>query len=99
MREEGEKQDSLRVPEYAGERDMERFWREIEPRDEPLKRRWFLPAVVVLMIASVPWYLPTGSVGRIYGGLPVWIWTALACSFLIAALTCFVALRAWRDDD
>ena len=40
---------------------MELFWREVKPQKEPVQLRWFLPTVVVLVVASVPWYLPTGS--------------------------------------
>jgi hypothetical protein len=95
----GEDQSTPSDLEYAGERDMSRFWREIRPRHEPLDKRWFLPSVLVLMVISVPWYLPPGFVGRLYGGLPVWIWIALVCSVVLAAITSFVALRSWRDDD
>ena len=78
---------------------MELFWREVKPQKEPVQLRWFLPAVVVLVVASVPWYLPTGFVGRIYAGLPIWIWMTLGCSLLIAVVTSFVALRSWHDDE
>ena len=98
MTDRGEDQSTPADLEYAGERDMSRFWREIKPRREPLDSRWFLPSVLLLMVISVPWYLPSGFVGRLYGGLPVWIWIALACSVLLAAITSFVALRSWRDD-
>ena len=91
-------QQVTRPPEYSGERDMERFWEAVKPRKEPLQKRWFLPLVVLLVLASVPWYLPTGFVGEFYGGLPVWIWITLGCSVLIAGVTCYVALRSWSDD-
>ena len=84
--------------EYAGERDMERFWSEITPQREPMNKRWFLPVVIVLVLASVPWYLPAGFVGRLIGGLPIWIWTTMVCSFLIAGVTCYMALQEWGDD-
>ena len=99
LTEQGEDQSAPSDLEYSGERDMARFWREIRPRHEPLDKRWFLPIVLVLMVISVPWYLPPGFVGRLYGGLPVWIWIALVCSVVLAAITSFVALRSWRDDD
>lgn len=85
--------------EYADDRDMERFWRSIRPRDEPVRRRWFLPAVIVLLLVSVPWYLPEGFEGGRPGGLPVWVWVALICSVAISCLTCWVALTAWDDDE
>jgi len=87
------------VPEYGGERDEERFWREVQPRDEPLNRRWFLPAVVLLMVLSMPWYLRAGDIGPIVGGLPAWVWIPRVCSAAISAVTCYAALRAWDDDE
>jgi len=85
--------------EYSGERDMDRFWREVAPRKEPLQKRWYLPSIILLAIVSVPWYLPPGFVGRLYGGLPIWVWTTLFCSLCIAGVTSYVALRAWHDDE
>jgi len=87
-----------RVAEYAGERDMERFWQEIKPQREPMQRRFFLPLILLLIAVSVPWYLPTGMMGRLVGGLPIWMWTALASSLGISAVTAFVCLFSWEDD-
>ena len=99
MTREQENESPVEWVEYSGERDMDCFWREIRPRREPLQLRWFLPTVLLLVIASVPWYLPAGTVGRIVLGLPVWIWTALLCALGVGAVTSYVALCAWRDDD
>lgn len=84
--------------EYTDDRDLEQFWSEVTPRREPMNRRWFLPAVAAISALSIPWYLPAGSIGRMVGGLPVWIWTALAATASIAALTAWMALREWDDD-
>lgn len=85
--------------EYNNERDMDRFWAEIKPRREPMQQRWFIPVLLVLAVASVPWYLPGGVTGRIIGGLPIWVWTAVACSAGISILTAVLALRFWSDDE
>ena len=85
--------------EYADERNLERFWREAPPRREPLRQRWFVPAVLVLVALSVPWYLPQRLVSSMVGGLPIWTWITVACSAGIAAITAWVALRHWDDDD
>ena len=87
------------LPEYGNERHEERFWEEVRPRLEPVRRRWFLPVVVLLLVLNVPWYWPDGLGGRMIGGLPVWAWAALLTSVLLSLVTAFVALRAWRDDD
>ena len=90
---------AAKLKEYSGERDMERFWEEIKPRREPMQVRWFLPSVILLMVISVPWYLPAGFMGGLSGGLPSWIWVSIACATLIAGVTSYVALRSWQDDD
>ena len=85
--------------EYHNQRDMEEFWAEIRPRREPMQKRWFLPAILVLVVLSVPWYREAGETGKIIGGLPLWIWTTIGCSFVIACLTAWMALRFWDDDE
>ena len=97
--EQGNQPVGTKMKEYSGERDMERFWAEIKPRKEPVQVRWFLPAVILLMVLSVPWYLPAGFRGDLLWGLPSWIWVSIFCATLIAGLTSYVALRSWQDDD
>ncbi|MEE2777264.1 MAG: hypothetical protein VYE73_10970 [Acidobacteriota bacterium] len=89
---------SFRQREYAGERDMEEFWKELKPKREPIGWRFFLPIVIGLVVLSVPWYRSTGEVGTLIGGLPIWIWVTLACSTGLAIVTAYVALRHWDDD-
>ena len=84
--------------EYSGERDMDAFWKATELSDEPLKQRWYIPAVLVLIVLSVPWYFATGHTGRIIGGLPVWVWITLACSFVVSCLIAIAVLRFWNED-
>lgn len=91
--------DSSRREEYADQRDMEHFWRAAKLTREPLGVRWYLPAVLLLVIISVPWYRPGGEIGRVVLGLPGWVWTSLLCGLGVAALTAWAALRAWRDPD
>ena len=86
-----------RLSEYGNERDQDAFWEAIRPADEPLRHRWFLPVVVVVLAISVPWYLPDPVGGRLIGGLPVWTWITIACGFVLAVVTAFASLRLWRD--
>jgi len=85
-------------PEYADERDAAAFWREVGPRREPIRWRWFLPGVLALLVLSIPWYLPKDLVGGVVAGMPVWTWIALLCSVGVAGLTAWVGLRHWDDD-
>jgi hypothetical protein len=83
--------------EYARERDMDAFWEAAAPEHEPIHRRWYIPAALVLILIAAPWFWPAGEEGPAFAGLPLWVWIALAASFALSALTAFAALRLWRD--
>lgn len=84
--------------EYRDQRDQDAFWEAIRPADEPLRHRWFLPAVVLILAISVPWYLPPSVGGRLAAGLPVWTWITIVCGLALAVVTAFASLRLWRDE-
>jgi len=84
--------------EYANERDMDVFWSAIRPADEPLRHRWFLPTVVVILVLSVPWYLPSEIGDRLVSGLPLWTWITVVCGTALAAVTAWASLRLWRNE-
>ena len=89
--------DDRPLSEYRDERDPDAFWEAIRPADEPLRHRWFLPAVVAILVVSVPWYLPSSVGDRLALGLPVWTWITILCGLLLAVVTAFASLRLWRD--
>lgn len=89
--------NTKRLSDYEDERDQDAFWEAIRPADEPLRHRWFLPAVVLILVVSVPWYLPPSVGGRLAAGLPVWTWITIACGLALAVITSFASLRLWRD--
>lgn len=82
---------------YADERDESRFWSALQLAREPARLRWYLPLIVLLVLGSVPWYLPEGYVGAVVGGLPIWIWISLGCSFGLSVTVAAAVLRHWRD--
>lgn len=85
--------------EYHGQQDREAFWEAAALDREPAKQRWYLPALLVLIVLSVPWYREAGSMGALVWGMPVWIWTSLGCTAGVSVLTAVAALRFWRDGD
>ncbi|MCY3928922.1 MAG: hypothetical protein OXG81_11675 [Acidobacteria bacterium] len=89
--------DNRPFSEYRDERDPDVFWAAIRPADEPLRHRWFLPAVVAILVVSVPWYLPSSIGDRLALGLPVWTWITIFCGLLLAVVTAFASIRLWRD--
>lgn len=84
--------------EYNDDRDMNRFWSVATSlTKEPVLQKWFLPALLLCIVISVPWYLPSGESGAIIGGLPIWVWTSLGCTIGIGILTAIGALIYWKD--
>ena len=77
--------------------DAAELLRQSKPADEPSRRRWFIPALLLLIVASVPWYRRAGEIGDIVAGLPTWVWLTLACSVGISAATALAAVLCWRD--
>jgi len=84
--------------EYADQRDTDDFWSTIRPADEPIRHRWFLPTVAVILLVSVPWYLPAETGDRLVGGLPLWTWITVACTAALAVVTAWASLRLWRNE-
>ena len=91
--------DTPKRTEYAGERDMGRFWAAAAPRREPMRQRWYIPGLLALIVASVPFYYAQDHIGRIVGGLPLWVWASLGCSVGVSCLTAGAVLLFWDDDD
>ncbi len=70
---------------------------DIPPPTRP-RRRWWIPAVYLLLILiGIPWYWPADD-QRIWLGMPAWTAVALAASVLTSAFTAFVMSRFWPDD-
>jgi hypothetical protein len=93
------KQTPNRGAEYDGARDMDAFWAAAKPESEPTRRRWYVPALVGLVVASVPWYREAGVLGDLFFGMPGWVWVSLLCTAGVSALTAIGLLRYWRDGD
>jgi len=65
----------------------------------PTTRRWWIPAVYLLLILiGIPWYWPADD-RRVWFGMPAWTAVALAASVLTSAFTAFVIGRFWPDDE
>lgn len=91
------KKDEPHAAEYSDARDDDAFWAAVELEREPAKQRWYLPAILVLVVFSVPWYFAPGEIGSVILGLPVWVWLSLGCSVALSSLTALAVLRFWVD--
>ena len=92
--------DGPKKIEYNSERDMDRFWSvATRLRREPAKQVWFLPGLILVVVLSVPWYRTGGEIGEVVGGLPLWVWTGLACALGVSVITGVGAVVFWQDDE
>ena len=57
-------------------------------------RGWILLGILLLFVASVPWYRETGAPVTIVFGLPDWVAVAIGCYAAIAILNCVAWLLA-----
>lgn len=83
--------------EYADARDDDAFWAATRLTREPIKQRWYLPVIALLILFSVPWYFTSGEIGTIVAGLPVWVWSGLACALGLSCITAAAVLWFWVD--
>ncbi|MFC4001631.1 hypothetical protein ACFS2C_00855 [Prauserella oleivorans] len=63
---------------------------------EPIRRPGIWAVMVLLMVASVPLYLPSGTVRPLVFGLPYWMVISVVATLLFAAFTSWVCLRRWN---
>jgi hypothetical protein len=81
--------------EEARERAL---WEAAVPASEPALLPWFLPTLALLTVLSVPFHDAWGLAGRVWLGLPLWVWGTLGCSAGISAVTAAGAFWGWRDE-
>ena len=62
-------------------------------------RRVLLAAIVLLYVASVPWYRSTGAPIEVWLGLPDWVAVAVLCYAGVALLNSLAWLISDIDDD
>ncbi|MFF5986665.1 hypothetical protein [Prauserella flavalba] len=62
---------------------------------EPIRSPWLWVSLVLVVLAGVPFYLPTGTVEPLIGGVPYWLVVSLGATLAFSAITCWACLRAW----
>jgi hypothetical protein len=66
---------------------------------EPVRYRWIWLVYILLYSASIPWYLPGGTLPEISLGLPNWALLSLLSTVAIALFTVLVIHSYWDDTD
>ncbi|GAW92335.1 hypothetical protein [Calderihabitans maritimus] len=62
---------------------------------EPIRYPWIWVALVLIMLFSVPWYLPQGTIYPIILGFPYWAFIAVVMGIVLSAFLTFVLNRYW----
>jgi hypothetical protein len=65
-------------------------------RREPIRLPWLWVSLGIAVLAGIPFYLPTGSIRPLVGGVPYWLVLSLVASLAFSAITCWACLRAWN---
>jgi len=55
--------------------------------------------LLCLVVLSVPWYWPDGTIEPFVLGMPSWAAASFGVCFLFAITTAFLILTRWKDDD
>lgn len=65
-------------------------------RREPIRSLWLWVTLVVVILAGVPFYLPTGSTQPLIAGVPYWLVISFAATLTFSSITCWACLRGWN---
>ena len=57
---------------------------------------WLWVSLGIVILAGIPFYLPTGSIRPLVGGVPYWLVISLVAALAFSAITCWACLRAWN---
>ncbi|QVQ53989.1 hypothetical protein J4H86_09930 [Spiractinospora alimapuensis] len=69
------------------------------PPAEPIRRPWLWVVLVLILLVSVPWYWPAGTLEPVVLGLPLWAWTTLAGSVALCGYLSWLCATQWPDAD
>ena len=67
-------------------------------RDQPANHPLFLIVIGLLTLATTPFAF-VGRPVRLILGVPLWLWSSILFTVLLAAATVWGALRLWKDDE
>ncbi|MEM2498450.1 MAG: hypothetical protein QXR81_08760 [Candidatus Nezhaarchaeales archaeon] len=68
---------------------------------EPIKKWWIWAVFAIIYLIAVPWYFPTGYVGPIILGFPLWALIVFLDTIALASWTTFVYSKyfSWNVED
>jgi O-antigen ligase len=69
------------------------------PAREPVRRPRLWVLVGIMILAGIPWYVPTGTIEPLVLGLPAWFWVSVLAAVGLSATVCWACLTQWRLED
>ena len=65
------------------------------PTKEPIRKVWPWVVLALVILAAIPWYLPTGSLRPLVWGIPYWILISLFFSLVFCGCISYLCLKEW----
>ena len=62
---------------------------------EPIRKPWIWVLTVLILLASIPWYLPKGSIGFVLLGLPYWMLISVAFTLIMCGYVSWLCFTQW----
>ncbi|PTM58200.1 hypothetical protein [Desmospora activa] len=66
---------------------------------EPIRKKWIWFVMLVILLGSVPFYFPVGTIGVVIGGFPLWVWVSLTFTVLLSAYLSWICLTQWKLEE
>lgn len=65
------------------------------PTKEPIHKPWIWVVMALILLASIPWYLPKGSIGFALLGIPYWMLISIAFTLLMCGFVSWLCFTQW----
>lgn len=62
---------------------------------EPIRKPWIWVLTVLILLASIPWYLPKGSIGFVLLGVPYWMLISVAFTLIMCGYVSWLCFTQW----
>jgi fatty acid desaturase len=75
------------------------------PTKEPIRKPWIWIVLAIIMLAAIPWYLPAGSIGFVWMGIPAWMLISVVFTLIMCGYVSWLCFTQWdvvegeEDDD
>ncbi len=63
---------------------------------EPIRKLWIWVVLVLILVFSVPWYLPKGAIEPIIFGFPYWALISVIGTLVLSAYLSYLCTHEWN---